>query len=204
MADRTGRSKIWGWLAIPAVIWITTIFSVSIIFVMAYGSSFIYLIGYTNQLLPLFEGIIAGVVVFSFAGSFIAGRNLRFLYGSVAASAILFAIFLAILRLTLMVVPNNLLTVLAFMITSVYMPVTGFAMSFFPISRTRRIIDPAISAVAGIVSIAYIAILYEASGQNNLAFITGLLSYLSIITLAVLSVAVFLHAARVHASPSPP
>ena len=41
-------------LAIPAVIWITTIFSVSVIFVMAYGSSFIYLIGYTNQLLPLF------------------------------------------------------------------------------------------------------------------------------------------------------
>ncbi len=202
MGDKAGRSRIWGWLAIPAVIWITTIFSVSVIFVMAYGSSFIYLIGYTNQLLPLFEGIIAGVVVFSFAGSFIGGRNLRFLYGSVAASVILFAVFLAILRLTLMVVPNDLLTLLAFMITSVYMPVTGFAMSFFPISRARRIVEPAISAVAGIVSIAYIAILYEASGQNNLAFITGILSYLSIITLVMLSIAVFLHAGKTDARSS--
>ena len=203
MADKSGKSGKWGWLAIPAAIWITTIFSVSIIFVIAYGSSFIYLIGYTNQLLPLFEGIIAGVIIFAFAGSFIASRNSRFLYATVAASIILLAAFLAILRFTQLVVPNGLLTVLAVMITSVYMPVTGFAMSFFRITRVRRIIDPALSAVTGIVSIAYIAIIYEASGQNNLAFITAFLSYLSIISLAVLLISVFLHAEKTDARPSP-
>ena len=67
----------------------------------------------------------------------------------------------------------------------------------------RRIIDPALSAVTGIVSIAYIAIIYEASGQNNLAFITAFLSYLSVISLAVLLISVFLYAEKNDARSSP-
>jgi hypothetical protein len=202
MADRAARNRIAEWMAIPATLWITTIFSISVIFIVAYGSSFIYLIGYTNQLLPLFEGIIAGVIVFTFTGMFIAGRKLKYFYGSIAVTVILLAVFMEILKITQMVVPNSLLTLLAFMITSPYMPVSAFAMSFFRFSGARRIVDSALSVVIGIVSIAYIAIIYEASGQDNLASITGTLSYLSVISLAVLLLAVFLYHGKTIANPS--
>ncbi len=191
MAGEQRMNRIAGAFEMPAAVSIVTVFSISLIFVMAYGSSFIYLIGYTNQLLPLFEGIILGVIVFTSAGSFIAGRKISYLYGAALIAVILFIVFLLIIVLTQMVVPNNLLTVLALMITAPYMPVSAFAMSFFKISRARKIIVPAASSVIGILSIAYIAIIYEASGQNNLASITGLLVYLSLISLAILFIAVF-------------
>ncbi len=44
---------------------------------------------------------------------------------------------------------------------------------------------PAATAVLGILSIAFIAIIYEGSGQTDLAMITSTLSYLTILVLGM-------------------
>ena len=165
---------------------IITLFATSILFTMGYSSSFIYLIGYTNQLIPLFEGIIIGTVVFSFAGSFIgSGKPYVLAAGVIVAVMFMIAIFV-ILHITDYVVPNDLLTICAIMICSMFLPAVQFGSSALAGSQGMKgkVILPLTVSILSIIIIAYSAIIYEKSGQSNLAEIVSVLDYSAIALLA--------------------
>ena len=176
---------------IPALTWIfsailVAVFATSVLFTMAYSSNFIYLIGYTNQLLPLFEGIIAGTLFFSFAGSFTGGKKTSLMVAGVATAVILEIVVFAILKVTDYVVPNDLLTVFAFVICSIFLPALQFGQFFWGRSAglKEKIALPAAVSILSIVVVAYAAIIYEKSGQSNLAEIVSILDYAAIVLLA--------------------
>jgi hypothetical protein len=175
------------WLFAAVII---TVFATSILFTMGYSSNFIYLIGYTNQLIPLFEGIIIGTVLFSFAGSFIgSGKPYILAAGVVVAVVFLMAVF-AILHVTDFVVPNRLLTICAVMICSMFLPALQFGRSSLARSEGVRgkVILPLVVSILSIIIIAYAAIIYEKSGQSNLAEIVSVLDYSAIALLAAAAV----------------
>lgn len=175
------------WLSAAVII---TVFATSILFTMGYSSNFIYLIGYTNQLIPLFEGIIIGTVLFSFAGSFIgSGKPYILAAGVVVAVVFLMAVF-AILHVTDYVVPNHLLTICAVMICSMFLPALQFGRSSLARSEGVRgkVILPLVVSILSIIIIAYAAIIYEKSGQSNLAEIVSVLDYSAIALLAAAGV----------------
>jgi len=163
-----------------------TVFATSVLFTMAYSSNFIYLIGYTNQLLPLFEGVIAGTLFFSFAGSFTGGKKTYLMVAGVAIAVILEIVVFGILKVTDYVVPNGLLTVSAFIICSIFLPALQFGQFFRGRSAglKEKIALPAVVSFLSIVVVAYAAIIYEKSGQSNLAEIVSILDYTAIVLLA--------------------
>ena len=165
---------------------IITILATSILFTMGYSSNFIYLIGYTNQLIPLFEGIIIGTVLFSFAGSFIgSGKPYILAAGVIISAVILISIFL-ILQITHYVVPNHLLTVCAIMICSMFLPALQFGRSALLRSErmSGKVLLPLAVSILSIIITAYSAVIYEKSGQSNLAEIVCVLDYSAIGILA--------------------
>lgn len=188
--------KLADMLSVPGAIILATIFSISVIFTAAYILSFVYLIGYDNQLLPLFQGIIIGTVIFASIGSVLSHRSRKYLYVSAAVAALLYLIVHMIMLLTRLVVPNSLLTVISIMMTSAFLPATDYAMSFIRTTTVRKIIVPTAVSILGIISIAYIAILYEASGQDNLASITVTLSYMALISVLAVFLLAFRHFSR--------
>lgn len=153
---------------------------------MGYSSNFIYLIGYTNQLIPLFEGIIIGTVVFSFAGSFIGSGKPYFLAAGVIVAVMFMIAIFVILHITDYVVPNDLLTICAIMICSMFLPAVQFGSSALAGSQGMKgkVILPLTVSILSIIIIAYSAIIYEKSGQSNLAEIVSVLDYSAIALLA--------------------
>jgi len=153
---------------------------------MGYSSDFIYLIGYTNQLIPLFEGIIIGTFVFSFAGSFTGSKNPYILAAGVIVSAVFLMLVFLILQITDYVVPNHLLTISAIMICSMFLPALQFGRSALLGSQGLRgkVVLPLAVSILSIIIVAYSAVIYEKSGQSNLAEIVSVLDYAAIAILA--------------------
>ncbi len=173
-------------LKIVAAVAIAATFSISVVFTLGYMSSFIYLIGYENQLFPLFEGIILGTVLFTVTGAVISRFRTVATAISAVLAGILFAAVLIIMHATNLVVPNNLLLLCAFLITACFMPITSFSLHVTGVTgRWARASATAATAVLGILSIAFIAMIYEGSGQTDLAMITSTLSYLTILVLGM-------------------
>jgi len=171
------------WLSTTVII---AILATSILFTMGYSSNFIYLIGYTNQLIPLFEGIIIGTFVFSFAGSFAGSKNPYILAAGVIVSAVFLILIFLILQITDYVVPNHLLTISAIMICSMFLPALQFGRSALLRSRGMRekVVLPLAVSILSIIIVAYSAVIYEKSGQSNLAEIVSVLDYSAIAILA--------------------
>jgi TM2 domain-containing membrane protein YozV len=171
------------WLSTTVII---AILATSILFTMGYSSDFIYLIGYTNQLIPLFEGIIIGTFVFSFAGSFAGSKNPYILAAGVIVSAVFLMLVFLILQITDYVVPNHLLTISAIMICSMFLPALQFGRSALLGSQGLRgkVVLPLAVSILSIIIVAYSAVIYEKSGQSNLAEIVSVLDYAAIAILA--------------------
>jgi TM2 domain-containing membrane protein YozV len=171
------------WLSTTVII---AILATSILFTMGYSSDFIYLIGYTNQLIPLFEGIIIGTFVFSFAGSFTGSKNPYILAAGVIVSAVFLMLVFLILQITDYVVPNHLLTISAIMICSMFLPALQFGRSALLGSQGLRgkVVLPLAVSILSIIIVAYSAVIYEKSGQSNLAEIVSVLDYAAIAILA--------------------
>ncbi len=184
-------------MRILAAIVVATLFSVSMVFTLGYTSSFIYLIGYENQLLPLFEGIIIGTIIFTASGALISRFSPLVTAISAVVGGILFAAVVLILHATSLVVPNGLLLLCAILITASFMPVTSFSLRATGVhGRFAKASVAAATAVIGVLSIAIIAIIYEKSGQSDLAFITSTLSYSTIFVLGISLLALLLAAQR--------
>ena len=193
-------------LRVLGAIAVATVFSVSVVFTLGYVSSFIYLIGYENQLIPLFEGIIAGVILFTAIGAYISRWGATAILFSALASGIMFGSVVFIMHATAFVVPNRLLLICAVLITSDFMPITAFTMEIMGISgRIQKTSVAIVTVILGILAIAFIAIIYERSGQNDLAFITGSLSYATLGILAIfLIAALFISEKGHHRKPADP
>ncbi len=179
-------------ISILAAIIAPAILGVSLIFTMGYSSGLIYIIGAPYQLLSLFEGIIAGILVFSFAGYIMgSAKTYRLISGLIFGIATFFIAYYIIHSVNF-VVPNGLLAVCTFIITGTFLPVSQFARAIYRGGFLRGLVVPAGISIVSIVMIAELAILYENSGQSNLAEIVIIMNSIALILLMLMLV-VLLH-----------
>ena len=165
---------------------VPAILGVSLIFTMGYSSGLIYIIGAPYQLMSLFEGIIAGTLVFSFAGYIIgSGKTYRLFAGLAFGVAMFFTVYYIIHSVDY-VVPNGLLTVCSFIITGAFLPVSQLATVIYHGRFLRGLAVPAGISVISIIVIAELAILYEDSGQSNLAQIVTLMNSVTLVALILM------------------
>ena len=187
------------------IVILVTVFCSSDLFTIGYSSNFIYLIGYTNQLIPLFSGIIIGTVFFSFSGSFIGAEKTYLMVTGVVIAVIFQIAVFSILIVSDYVVPNNLLIICAFMLCSIFLPALQFG-QFIGGGTPRirgKIAFPAFVSVLSIMIIAYSAIIYEKSGQSNLAEIVSVLDYTAIALLATVAIYIAIRNGKQHGTRSP-
>ncbi len=191
MENSKKSGKVTALVSAGAAIMVTAILGVSLIFTMGYSSGLIYIIGAPYQLLSLFEGIIAGILVFSFAGYIIGSAKRNRLIAGLIFGIATFFIAYYIIHSVDFVVPNGLLTVCTFIITGSFLPVTQFSTAIYRGRFLPGLAVPAGISAISIVLVAELAILYEDSGQSNLAEIVTIMNSIALILL-ILVLAVLL------------
>ncbi|MGC8663598.1 MAG: hypothetical protein ACP5SF_03765 [Thermoplasmata archaeon] len=162
---------------------VSSIFSVFVTLSMAYLFNIIYLIGDSRQLGPLFIGILIGTFFYSIFGSFL--NKFAFVYCFIISFISLVLVFY-ILYSTNMIIGNEYLFIISFLITSPIMPVTQFFERKIKIKN--RIIISAIASIIFVILILIFAILYEISGQTILPLGISVFGYLSLIIFVIMAV----------------
>ncbi|GGM77278.1 hypothetical protein GCM10007108_14290 [Thermogymnomonas acidicola] len=161
-----------------------SLLSSSLILTEGYAYYLIYLLGYTNQFPYLFAGLVGGISLFTFLGYLLHGRH-SLAYKATAA-VVLSAGSLLLVRAEHLVVPNTSLLAVTFMVTAVCMPIAHL---YSPRLGVRgRIASSFLSSLLSVLIVLAFAVLYEASGQQNLAELLDALVYVSL----AVTVAMFL------------
>ena len=167
---------------------ISTFLGTSLTVTAAYVTGYISLIGYNSQLIPVFTGVIIGVVLFSLLGTVLEGRLKNILIYLSAASLVLYAIVYSLIEVADFVTPNSEMTALAVGISAGFMPVAAFVKGaiFTGMSRKTSVILAAVSSILAIVSVLVIAVVYELSGQASMIEELDLTAMLSLVFLILL------------------
>lgn len=176
------------------VILLSSLIGDTIIYSGGYGSGFIHIIGNTAQIIPLFEGLAIGILVFSFLGYIIGSSGIKRFIAGFATGILLFFLVDYIIHAVNFVVPDTLLLITSFLITAPFLPLLQFARTLVTETRTfgKGLLLPAGISIISIITIAFLAIEYEASGQSDLAQIVGMLNYITVAALFLVVVLYFL------------
>jgi hypothetical protein len=176
------------------VVLLSSLIGDTIIYSEGYCSGFIYIIGNDAQIISLFEGLAIGIIVFSFLGYIIGSSGIKRFIGGFVAGVLLFFLVDYIIHAVNFVVPDTLLMIVSFLITAPFLPLLQFSRTL--VGRTitfgKGLLVPAGISIISIITIAILAIEYEASGQSNLAQIVGMLNYMAIAALFLVVVLYFL------------
>ncbi len=153
------------------------------ILAIAYAFNIIYLIGDPRQLVPLLEGLIPGAFIFSIAGYYLRGNSTLFSF-SIALLGVILA-FLIIYGLH-MVLDYAFLGMVSFLVTSPLALISRYLSGRFLTRRGRGISMPIVVSILFLLEVVAVAVLYEKSGQTNLAVQLSVLAYVSIALAALI------------------
>ncbi|PYB67530.1 hypothetical protein DMB44_08925 [Thermoplasma sp. Kam2015] len=153
------------------------------ILAIAYAFNIIYLIGDPRQLVPLLEGLIPGAFIFSIAGYYLMNKSTLFSF-SIALFGVILA-FLIIYDLH-MVLDYAFLGMVSFLVTSPLALISRYLSGRSLTRRGRGISMPIIVSTLFLLEVVAVAVLYEKSGQTNLAVQLSVLAYVSIALAALI------------------
>lgn len=166
----------------------TALFGTSLVITVGYISQYIYLIGYNTQLIPLFSGLVIGVLLFSFAGSVISLRLRHGIVYGIMIAIVLFITVFETIALENYVITDTPLIILSIFLSSGFMPVFTFVVdSMFPERGFKsRTIFGIFSGVVSLIIIVVVAVIYELSGQDTMATEITLVGLMSAVVLLIM------------------
>ncbi len=167
---------------------ITALFGTSIVITVGYISQYISLIGYSSQLVPLFSGLVVGVLLFTILGSTISLKlNYGMVYGIVISLALFITVF-EVISIENYVIAGGILVALSIMISSGFMPVSTFVVdnTLPSMGFRRRTLFAVLSGMVSLVAIMLVALIYELSGQDTMTTEITLVAVLTVVVLLVL------------------
>jgi hypothetical protein len=148
-----------------------------------YSANVIYLIGDDSQLLPLFEGIISGAIIYTIIGAVLIKRKK---YAGFLLATVLTIVSFAIIVVQNMVINNFLLFIVSFLISSSIVPVMQFIGILSRYRKYSLIVLLACSVILYLILFLILANSYESSGQSYLPLYLSYPAYISLVLLVVL------------------
>jgi hypothetical protein len=178
-----GRRFVLGLVSLPIP---GSLFSTALLFLFAYWSQLVNTIGDTRQLGPLFLGIVAGSILFSFAGYLTRSTWLTISLETIVALLLLVSSYV-VMAANSLVLGGTLILVISFAMTSVSAPV-GTMLRFRRqnYSVPARVMFGATQAVLSILFVLVFSIYYETTGQINFFIGPLILLVLSLVSFLIL------------------
>ena len=155
----------------------STIFSLFLVLTISYFLNIIYSIGDPRQLDSLFEGIVAGSFIYSILGSFFEKKSIGI---GLIITGISITISAYLLYSQSLIITNEELFLISFLVTSPILPITLFFENKFSVKKSLKVLFSIISSALFILFILIFAILYEKSGQTILPLGISFFAYISI------------------------
>jgi len=155
----------------------STVFSVFSVLTISYFMNIIYLIGDPRQLDSLFEGIVAGSFIYSILGSFFGKKSI---WIGLIITGISITISAYLLYSQSLIITNEDLFLISFLVTSPILPITIFYENKFSVKKSLKVLFSIILDALFILFILIFAILYEKSGQTILPLGISFFAYISI------------------------